>query len=130
MLECPSHALGIPCQIQRERQLRVKIVAVFKITPEWRGKPRGEGAWNQERFAEGAGIGGGTGDELDEGGVVGGVFVEVVGVLVEGAGAGGVPDEKTCCGGGHASDKPDELFHTRFPSRLHYEADRGIEVGE
>lgn len=56
------------------------------------------------------------GGELDEGGVVGGVFVEVVGGFVGGLGAGGVPDEEPCCCRCHATEEPNELFHACFPS--------------
>jgi hypothetical protein len=44
MLECPSHALGIPCQCQRERQLRVKIVLVQDYAEvRWKPSPDGDG---------------------------------------------------------------------------------------
>jgi hypothetical protein len=83
MLECPSHALGIPCQFQRERQLRVKIV-LYQDYAEGVWKPSPGMDWNQERFWENR--------QLDEGGVVGGVFVEVVGGFVDGLGTIGIPE--------------------------------------
>ena len=62
---------------------------------------------------------GGRGEELDggldEGGVVFGVFVEVEGGFLKGLRSSGVPHEKPCGCGRHATQEPDELFHTRFP---------------
>ena len=58
---------------------------------------------------------------LDEGGLVRGVFVEVVCGFVDGLRAGGVPDQQSCRGSRHASDEPNKLFHACFPSAVHYQ---------
>jgi hypothetical protein len=134
--ECPSHALGLPCQVQRERQLRVKILAISRLR---RGAAEAKSGVESEsgeitdsamrQEAEEDGLDKGGVDRLherwigwlDERGLVRVVFVEVVGGFVDALRAGGVPDQKSSCGSRHAPDEPNELFHACFPSVLHYQ---------
>jgi hypothetical protein len=107
LLERPSHALGIPARVSGNGSCGYILLLQDYADRAVEAKS-GDGL-ESGKITE-------MRPRLDESGIVGGAFIEIIRGFLEGASPIRVPNQKSSCRSGHATDEPNELFHTCFPS--------------